>query len=83
MSINYKVAIVLSNIALHLSSIVLSLIFFRYFVMEDFGIGWSFSAFIVMIVRSYFIYMVDYIYYLSGLNDPCILIIKFSLSRHY
>lgn len=73
--INYKVAIVLSNIALNLFRLVLSLSFFWYFVMEGFGIGWSFSAFVVIIVSSYFAYMVDYIYYLDGLNDPCILII--------
>lgn len=83
MSINYKVAIVLSNIALNLFRLILSLSFVRYFITEGFGIGQSFSAFIVMIVKSYFVYMVDCIYYLDRLNDPCVLISKSSLSRHY
>lgn len=83
MSINYKVAIVLSNIALNLFRLILSLSFIRYFITEGFGIEQCFSAFIVMIVRSYFVYMVDYIYYLDRLNDPCVLISKSSLSRHF
>lgn len=54
--------------------------------MKGFGSGRSFSAFIVMIVvfLSLILFiMVDYVYYLDGLNDHCILITEFSLSEFY